>query len=113
MSKTLNFNTVKKEYLTVTLPDEKNTVLLICTPTKSLMSELTSLKTTFSAETTSDNVEQVLDELYEVVARVMSRNKAGVKITKEKLTECLDFEDIVLFFNSYLTFVKEIQFGKN
>jgi uncharacterized UPF0160 family protein len=114
MANTLNFNTVKKQYLTVTLPDEKNTLLMVCMPTKSLFEELNSIKSNFNSTDNSDeSLDQALSDLYDLVARVMSRNKAGVKITKEALEKCLDFEDIILFFQSYLTFVNSVKSSKN
>lgn len=114
MANVLNFNTAKKQYLTVTLPDEKNTTLMVCMPTKSLFEELDSIKHSFSSDkNTEESLDQVLGELYDLVARVMSRNKVGVKITKKDLEKCLDFEDIVIFFRSYMTFVNSVKSSKN
>lgn len=114
MANILNFNTAKKQYLTVTLPDEKNTTIMVCMPTKSLFEELDSIKQGFvSADNTAESLDQALGDLYDLVARIMSRNKGGVKITKEDLENCLDFEDIILFFQSYLTFVNSVKASKN
>ena len=114
MSNTLDFNTITKQYLTVVLPDEKNTRLLITTPTKSLLEELSQIEQKFKGTGASDDsMDQALGDLYDLIARVMSRNKAGVKITKEDLEKCLDFEDIIIFFKSYLAFVKGIKASKN
>ena len=48
MAKSLNFNNVVKQYLTVTLPDENNTRLLIGTPTKAVMDELLYFQSTLT-----------------------------------------------------------------
>lgn len=114
MANTLNFNTIKKQYLTITLPDEKNTVVMVSTPTKALLEELVSVEQNFkSSNATENSIEQALGDLYDLIARVMSRNKTGLKITKAQLEQCLDFEDIILFFQSYLAFVQSLKNSKN
>lgn len=112
MAKAINFNNVKKRYLTITLADEKNTVLMIGTPTKAVMNDLVLLRSGFESLGEDAN-EEVLDDLYNVCARVMSRNKTGKKITKEYLEEIFDFEDIILFFHAYIEFVSELANAKN
>lgn len=114
MAKPLNFNNVKKSYLNVTLADENNTVLLIGTPTKAIMDDLVALQD--SINTINDEEEaniEATDELYGACAKLMSRNKAGIKITKEYLGEIFDFEDIIIFFNAYMDFVDEVTSAKN
>lgn len=114
MANTLDFNAVKKEYLNVTLPDENKTLIMVCTPTKALLQELLSVEDKFKNSETSDNsLDQVLGELYELIARIMSRNKGGIVITKERLESCLDFEDLIIFFKSYIAFVQKVKLGKN
>lgn len=109
--KSLNFNQINKTYMTITLPDEDNTKLLIMTPTKSIIDKLMSMEEFISG------VEEVgagvLDDLYDVCAEIMNRNKAGRKITAQFLAEILDFEDLVIFFNSYMEYVSEISNLKN
>ena len=113
MAKALNFNNVKKQFLTVTLADEKNTTLLIGTPTKAIMDDLTLLQNSIDAVSDNESNNEVTDDLYNACARVMSRNKAGVKITKEFLSEIFDFEDITIFFNAYMDFIDEVIASKN
>lgn len=113
MAKTLNFNNVRKRYLTITLADEKNTTLLIGTPTKALMDDLTSLQNSLEVITDGDNNVEAFDDLYHACARIMSRNKGGIKITKEYLEEIFDVEDIMIFFNAYIDFVSELASSKN
>ena len=113
MAKSLNFNNVKKQYLTVTLPDEKNTTLLIGTPTKRLMDDLMLIQS--NLETLEENTDnnEAFDELYTACAKIMSRNKVGVVITKEKLEDIFDFEDVMIFFNAYMEFIDEVTRSKN
>ena len=112
MSNTLDFNKIKKKYLTVTLADEQNTTIMIGTPTKSVMDNLTSLKS--SLETMSNDVDtDTISDLYEACANVMSHNKTGKKIEKEYLEKIFDFDDIIVFFNAYMSFINVLASEKN
>jgi hypothetical protein len=112
MAKTLNFNTIKKQYLTITFNDDKKTTVMVGTPTKSIMNEMIALSD--SLESDGDNISQeTIDELYYVCARVISRNKTGVKIDKEYLEEVFDIEDIFVFFDAYMSFVTALGNEKN
>lgn len=113
MAKALNFNNVKKQFLTVTLADEKNTTLMIGTPTKAIMDDLAVLQESMESVNDNENNIEATDDLYNACARVMSRNKAGIKITKEVLAEIFDFEDIVIFFKAYMDFIDEVIGSKN
>ena len=113
MSKVINFNNIKKRYLTVTLADEKNTTLLIGTPTKAIMDELLLLQSSLDVLEEDTTNAEATDTLYEACAKVMSRNKGGVKITAEYLSEIFDFEDIMIFFDAYMNFIGEITNEKN
>ncbi len=113
MAKALNFNNVKKKYLTVTLADENNTTLMIGTPTKAIMDDLIALKGSLEAIEDDATDAESTEELYAACARVMSRNKGGVKISKEYIEEIFDFEDIMIFFNAYMDFINEVTSVKN
>ena len=108
----LNFNKVKKTYLTVTLADDDNTTLLIGTPTKAMMDDLMNLQDTLT-EVEEGNGVDVTDDLYRACAKVMSRNKAKKEITAEYLENLFDFEDIMIFFNAYMSFINNITSEKN
>lgn len=112
MSKTLNFNTMKKQYLTVTLPDEKKTTIMVSTPTKSTMTELIELGDRLSELDQVDNLE-IIDSLYDFCARLLSVNKARIEINKEYLEDIFDIEDIVVLFKTYTEFVNGVYKTKN
>lgn len=113
MANVLNFNTIKKRYLTVTLPDEANTVLMIGAPTKKIMDNLIVLQASVDA-IDEDNVNSdAMDDLYSACANIMSRNKCGIKITADFLSDLFDFEDIKIFFKSYMEFVTGLVNEKN
>ena len=107
-NKTFDFNKRKKEFLTVTLPDEKKTVLLIGNPTKKISDELTSFYDSIDAAD-----ESVVDDLYHICAQIMSRNKGGIEISKEYIEDILDIEDVVSFISSYADFIGSIYQQKN
>jgi hypothetical protein len=113
MAKPLDFNKLKKRYLNVTLADEKQTTIMIGTPTKSVMDDLLAMRSALEDVESDDVDADVMNDLYDVCAKVMSRNKGGVTITADHLAECLDFEDIMIFFNAYMEFVGEIADEKN
>ena len=113
MAKPLNFNNVKKQYLTVTLADEKSTTLFIGTPSKKLMDDLLLLQSSLEALEEDPGNTESFDDLYTACAKIMSRNKAGVVITKEKLEDIFDFEDVMIFFNAYMEFIDEVANSKN
>lgn len=112
MSNTLDFNKIKKKYLTVVFADEKNTTIMIGTPTKGVMEELMSLQE--SLNTVSDDVSaESMGELYDVCAKVMSRNKTNKKIEKEYLESVFDLEDITIFLHAYMEFIDTLSAEKN
>lgn len=110
MTKTLDFNKLKKQYMTVTLPDEEQTVLMISTPTKAVMDQFIAMQNELSAEAMGDNA---INELYELCAKIMNRNKMGIPISVEKVQEVFDFEDIVIFIRAYTEFIGEVNAAKN
>lgn len=113
MAKPLNFNNVKKKYLTVTLADDKKTTLMIGTPTKAIMDDLFLLQSSLETINEDETNAEATDDLYLACAKVMSRNKGGIKISKEFLEELFDFEDIMIFFTAYMDFISEITDVKN
>ena len=108
----LNFNDVTKQYLTVTFADENHTTIMVGTPTKALLRELVDLEKNIHAINSEDNF-GALDVLYDVCAKVMSRNKTGFKVTKEFLEENLDLEDSLIFLKGYMSFVSKLSKQKN
>jgi hypothetical protein len=43
----------------------------------------------------------------------MSRNREGRAVTGEQLADCLDFEDLMTFLDTYTTFVTGLTDSKN
>lgn len=110
MARSLDFNSIKKKYLTVTLADKDKTVLRIGTPTKAVLDSLLNMKDSISDESLTDDA---IDDLYEICAKIMSRNKDGKVITTEIVQELFDFEDIIFFIRAYTDFISEVSGAKN
>ena len=110
MAKTLDFNALKKQYLPVVLRDEDNTKLFISSPPKRVLDKFLQLHNTLSDNSVG---EEAIEEMYTLVAEIMSYNKTGAKITKEKLESIMDFEDIFTFIYAYTDFIAEVSGGKN
>ena len=110
MANVLDFNKTKKKYFNVVLNDDEQTKLAIMTPTKRLLTELMEML----PETTGEiPTEEELTSLYELTARLMSRNKTGRPVTADELAEILDFEDLVTFFEAYTDFLTQAANEKN
>ena len=109
MTKSINFKTRKKDFLTVTFPDD--TVIFIGTPTKAIFSALTTMQN--ELKDVNDTSDESLDSLYDACAVIMSRNKTGKKITREYLESVLDFEEIIALFNLYMEFIGDLSTSKN
>lgn len=109
MVHSLDFNTLKKQYMTVKLADEKKTVLLLTPPTKGIFDEFIALKNIME----SDENDQSLDEMYSVCAKILSQNKGGIKVTKDKIAKLLDFEDILVFIQAYTEYIESVTNSKN
>lgn len=108
---TLDFRKHKKNYLKITLNDEKETRLSLLQPTKHLFERMIAMSEEVGNISGSDL--DALDEVYSVCAELMSRNKEGIVVGKNNLESILDFEDIVVFLNAYSNFVAGIVRGKN
>ena len=113
MAKTLDFNNLKKRYLTVTLADEKKTTLFLRVPTKAIMDEFISIQTSLDAINEGETDQSVMGELYRICAKVLSANKNGIAISQKSLEENFDFDDIMIFLNAYTEFIGEIVNSKN
>lgn len=111
MSKVLDFTKRKKEYLTVKLDDPKKTVLMIGTPTKKILEDFMYLNAKIEEDGGASG--ELVEELYEICAKVMSFNKGGIEITSDYLSEFFDIEDIMIFFNGYMEYMNTLTNSKN
>ncbi len=112
MNKTLDFSIRKKQHLVVILPDDDKTKLLVTMPNKKLFDDIVSTQRIISVneeELDGDSIE----ELFALCANILSRNKNKIMVSPELLEEYFDFEDIVVLFTSYVSFISEVTNTKN
>lgn len=109
MAKTLDFNKVKKHYFTITLNDNDQTKLQIMTPLKKQVAELMELL----PDDASNPTDEDLSVLFDLAARLMSRNKQNYKVEASLLEEILDYEDLCIFFDLFTDFLTEVTGSKN
>ena len=82
-------------------------------PTKAIVDELSVLQDYIDEYDEDRTNTEANDNMYMACARMMSRNKAGIEITKDYLAEIFDYEDIIIFTNGYMDFVNEVVKSKN
>lgn len=92
----------------ITLNDENQTTVMISTPTKKVMSAMTQMSDAIDElEDTNIISEEMLDDMYNLCAEIMSHNKTGTKIEPELLGEIFSIDDITIFMSAYIEFVNE------
>lgn len=108
MAHSVNFAKVKREYMNVTLNDEKNTTIMVAMPTKGIMDKMMKLKEYMEDLNQDDVGIDTLDILYDFCASAMSNNKTGYKISAEALSKMLDLDDLMMFISAYGEFVQDV-----
>lgn len=111
MAKALNFTTLKKKFLPVTVlvPEKGELTLLVTTPKKTVLDAFISMRDMVG----EDMDESVIDDLYDICAKILSNNKAGIEIGKEDIEDMFDYEDITVFIKAYTEFIHEVANSKN
>lgn len=108
--RSLDLNKIKKNYFVLTLNDENKTVLKIGTPTKEVLEDFVALQADLTDENSVDNA---INAMYEIVAKILSNNKEKKEITSAELSEMLDYEDLFAIVREYSEFIVDIQNLKN
>jgi len=110
----LDFTKLKKEHFKVVLNDENNTVLLITMANKAIINEFIGLNANLKNANTEDDLGgDVIDQMYDIVAKLMSQNKQNIKISKKLVENMFDLEDLILFITEYTNFLGDIANSKN
>lgn len=114
MAKTLDFNSVQRPTLVLTMKDQEKTKIRVGTPKESLIEELQTLSAELEEilkKGDGDSIQAVFD----LAARLISCNRDYIKVTAEDLRDRykMDLEDLIIFFSAYLDFIGEMQNAKN
>lgn len=114
MARLLDFNSIEIQTMDIVLRDEAHTKVHLRYPTEGLVQELIRI---------SPEVQKVLDTgdpeslnlTYDLVARLISCNRDGFKVTGDELRTRynMDFEMLIVFCTNYLEFLNETTNAKN
>lgn len=114
MEKTLNFNTLQRPTLLLTMCDEEQTQIKVSTPTEALIEELNQTAPEMMEVVKTGNKEGI-EAVYDLAARLMSCNRSFITVTAEDLRNKykMDLESLIVFFSAYLDFINAITNEKN
>ena len=100
----LDFTQSAKRYLAVNLIDNQR--IRVRMPTKKVFDALLGLKDHLTSLTADDGGQ--LNEIYDLIAIVLSNNLEHQPVTSAYLAELLDIEDVQTFFQGYMAFISEV-----
>lgn len=110
--KNFDFNSVQQVTMGITLPNEEKTRLTLTVPKTSLVEKLSANAGKLD-EIFKSKDEGTINELYQLIADLMSCNKQFRKVTGEELKDCLLYEHIEAFTAAYMEFLLESKAAKN
>jgi len=100
----LDFTQSSKRSLAVNMIDDL--AIRVRMPTKRVFDALLGLRDRLS-NLTADDAGQ-LDEIYGLIAIVMSNNLEHREITRDYLSDLFDIEDVQTFFQAYMAFISGV-----
>jgi hypothetical protein len=83
-----------------------NQAIRVRMPTKRVFDALLGLRDRLSSLTTDDAGQ--LDEIYGLIAIVMSNNLEHREITRDYLSDLFDIEDVQTFFHAFMAFISGV-----
>ena len=114
MAKTLDFNTLAPQTLTLVMRDEDKTRIEVGVPTEHLVEQLQQIAPQLN-RMVQDPGKAENQDIYELAARLISCNHSGVTVTAVELRDKyrMNLEMMVAFYNAYVGFINEITNEKN
>ena len=114
MSKTLDFNTLAPQTLTLVMRDENKTRIEVGVPTELLVENLQQIAPQLTRMVQEPEKAENRD-LYELAARLISCNHNDLTVTAEELRDKyrMNLEMMVAFYNAYVGFINDITNEKN
>lgn len=112
--KTLDFNSVQRPTLELTLKDDAHTVIRVCTPRTELVTRL-SAQLSDLEDMMKKGDEAAVMTAFDLAAELISCNLDHLTVTGQELRGKygLELDDAIIFFGVYLDFLAEIQNAKN
>jgi hypothetical protein len=115
----LNFNTIRRPVLELTMMDEAKTNITVTTPNEGLVEELEVMLPELK-DALAPGDENAVNTAYDLAARLISCNKEGLQVTVDDLRgkywpkdRQANMENLVFFFSAYMDFIAEINSAKN
>ena len=114
MAKTLDFNTVQRPTLLLTMLYDDKTQIRVSTPNEALVSELAKVAPELES-LVETNGKEAIEAIYDLAAHLISCNRDHLTVTAEDLRNKyrLDLESMIVFFDVYVDFINEITNAKN
>lgn len=94
----LDLSKKQKKFFVVKLTN--GTTLSIPSPKKRIFERMTAMNDISLDTVSAENI----NEIYELIAEILSSNTQKKKYTADEVGEMLDFEDINMFLDGYMTF---------
>lgn len=117
----LDLSTRERQTIRIILPSRKKSffkkrgtlTLDVYTPTKSTREMFTFLGESLIKISKNEATEKDIDLLYDVTARILSRNKQYREIFKNDLEDLLEIPEVVSILKAYADFLTETIESKN
>ncbi|MDE5885767.1 MAG: hypothetical protein K2H29_11920 [Oscillospiraceae bacterium] len=107
-----DFNAISQPVLEITMPDKEHSRLRLTTPSTSLVERFGAASEELDeifAKKDSSTIQQV----YRLIAEILSCNLEFRKFTAEELKEYLSYDHIVAFVLAYMQFLADTKSAKN
>ena len=115
MAKSLDFNSLQRPTLELTMPDKDKTKIKLVCPSEALIEKLEALGPELT-EIMQKKDASTLRALYDFAAELISCNDADIQVTAEDLRNKyrLGLDAMIIFFSAYNDFIdEEIKNAKN
>lgn len=114
MARKIDFNSIIKPTIELTLRDEAHTVVHVTTPSAGVVERLQANVDQLRDAVDGTNAEAI-KTVFTMAAELINHNLDGIRVTAEELRDKykLTLFDIVLFVQVYLEFLEEIKNAKN
>lgn len=113
MAYVLDLNGSHQYTMELTLQDTERTTLRIGLPTEAMAQEVQNIIPDLRKLEKGD--EESIGIIYDLAARLISRNRNFIKVTAEDLRKKynMDLESAIVFFIAYIDFLNKVQSEKN
>lgn len=110
----LDFNSLKRPTLDLTMMDDEQTVIHVSTPSVALVEKLGANADEIEAALQGGDKESV-KTVYDFAAELISCNRDRITVTGTELREKyrLDLEDLTVFYDAYLEYLNATRNAKN